>query len=67
MFDPISKHVGYDIIEASNDQIIPVPELTDDNQKIVIFDHFVYEKKQKTLIDYFIRGRHKNCSVIYLS
>ena len=25
MFDPISKDVGYDIIEGSNDQIIPVP------------------------------------------
>ncbi|XP_068675529.1 uncharacterized protein [Montipora foliosa] len=29
MFNPISKVVGYDIIEASNDQIIPVSELTD--------------------------------------
>ena len=36
-------------------------------QKIVIFDDFVCEKNKKPLIDYFIRGRHKNCSVIYLS
>ena len=28
---------------------------------------FVCEKNQKPLIDYFIRGRHKNGSVIYLS
>ena len=27
---------------------------------------FVFEN-QKPLIDYFIQGRHKNCSVIYLS
>lgn len=67
MFQPISDEVGYDIIEASNDQILPVSELTDDNQKLVIFDDFVCEKNQKPLIDYFIRGRHKNCSVIYLS
>ena len=46
---------------------MPVPELDDDNQKIVIFDDFVCEKNQKPLIEYFIRGRHKNCSVIYLS
>ena len=39
----------------------------DDAQKIVIFDDFICEKNQKPLIDYFIRGRHKNCSVIYLS
>lgn len=66
-FKPISEEVGYDIIEASNDKIIPVSGLTDDNQKLVIFDDFVCEKNQKPLIDYFIRGRHYNCSVIYLS
>ena len=41
-----SKDVAYDIIEASNDQIISVSELTDDNKKIVIFDDFVCEKNQ---------------------
>ena len=39
----------------------------DDNQKIVVFDDFVCEKNQKPLINYFMSGRHKNCSVIYLS
>ena len=67
MFEPISNDIGYDIIEASNDQIIPVSELTDDNQKLVIFDDFVCKNNQKPLIDYFIRGWHKNCNVIYLS
>ena len=67
MLQPISYKVGYDIIGASNDQIIPVSKLTDDNQKLVIFDDFVCEKNQKPLIDYFIRGRHKNYSLIYLS
>ena len=67
MFQPISDEAGYDVIEASNDQIIPVSDLNDDNQKLVIFDDFVCEKNQKPLIDYFIRGRHKNCAVIYLS
>ena len=59
--------VGYDVIEASNDEIIPVQDLDSDSQKIVIFDDFVCDKNQKPLIDYFIQGRHKNCSVIYLS
>ena len=54
VFQPISDDVGYDVIEASNDEIIPVED-------------FVCDKNQKPLIDYFIRGRHKNCSVIYLS
>ena len=66
-FQPISKKAGDNIIEASNDEIIPVSQLRDDNQKLVIFDDYVCEKNQKPLIDYFIRERHKNCSVIYLS
>ena len=65
--EPISEEVGYDIIEASNDEIIPLDQLDNDNQKIVIFDDFVCEKNQKPLVDYFIGGRHKNCSVIYFS
>ena len=39
----------------------------EDNKKIVIFDDYVCDKNQRQLIDYFIQGRHKNCSVIYLS
>ena len=67
IFAPISEEVGYDVIESSNDEIIPKDDLDNDNQKIVIFDDFVCEKNQKPLIDYFIGGRNKNCSVIYLS
>ena len=67
VFQPISNEVGYDIIEASNDEIIPVNDLDSESQKIVIFDDFVCEKNQKPLVDYFIRGRHKNGCVIYLS
>ena len=64
----ISNSVGHNVLVCSNDDIIPVEELKDDDaQKIVIFDDFICKKKQKPLIDYFIRGRHKNCSVIYLS
>ena len=64
----ISKHVGHDALICNNDDILPVSELLNtDLQRIVIFDDFVCEKNQKPLIDYFIQGRHKNCSVIYLT
>ena len=64
----ISEHVGYPVLIASNDEIIPVDQLQDtDMQRVVIFDDYVCEKVQKPLIDYFIQGRHKNCSVIYLT
>ena len=65
--DDISKQVGYDIVHYNNDEIKPVDSLDSDSQKIVIFDDFICDKNQKPLIDYFIQGRHKNCSVIYLS
>ena len=64
----LSHKLGYDILHVSNDEIIPVSEMdNEDNQKLVIFDDYVCEKNQKSLIDYFIQGRHKNCSVVYLS
>jgi len=66
-FAPIPKECGYDVVEASNDGIVPLELLDNQSQKVVIFDDFVCEKDQKPLVDYFIRGRHKNCSVIYLS
>ena len=44
VFQPISDDVGYDVIEASNDEIIPVQDLDSDSQKIVIFDDFVCDK-----------------------
>ena len=63
----ISEQVGYPVLIASNDEIIPVDQLDNDMQRVVIFDDYVCEKVQKPLIDYFIQGRHKNCSVIYLT
>ena len=67
-FDDINQSVGYNVLVCSNDDIVPVENLMDDTaQKIVIFDDYVCDKNQKPLIDYFIRGRHKNCSIIYLS
>ena len=62
------RTVGYDIMNVSNDKIIPINDIDyEDNQKLVIFDDYVCEKNQRQIVDYFIPGRHKNCSVIYLS
>ena len=66
-FDEISQSVGYNVLVCNNNEIVPVENMENEAQKVVIFDDFVCEKNQKPLIDYFIRGRHKNCSVIYLS
>ena len=63
-----SEEAGYNIMELSNDTIIPISHLPyGDNQKLIIFDDYVCEKNQREIVDYVIQGRHKNCSVIYLS
>ena len=68
MNEASSEEVGYNVMEVSNDAIIPINHLNyEDNQKLVIFDDYVCEKNQRPIVDYFIHGRHKNCSVIYLS
>ena len=70
MIDDFDERVnpvtGYDVIEGAND-VIPLEVLPTDNQKIVIFDDMVCESNQRDIIEYFINGRHRNCSVIYLS
>ena len=59
--------VGYEVIEAPGDEIIPLEELLVDTQKIVVFDDLVCESNQNSIIHYFINGRHRNCCVIYLT
>ena len=56
-----------EIFYSSNEEIIPISEMEDRNQKVVIFDDYVCEKNQNDIMNYFIQGRHKNCCVIYLS
>ena len=64
----INEKTGFDIITVSNDEIIPINNLDyNDYQKLVIFDDYVCEKNQRQIVDYVIQGRHKNCSIIYLS
>ena len=69
MFDEISEKVGYDCIEMNNDmnKIPNIKSLDSDAQKLIIFDDFICQQNQKPMIEYFIGGRHKNCSIIYLS
>ena len=62
-----NPEVGYEVIEAPGDEIIPLEELPIGNQKIVVFDDLVCESNQNGIINYFINGRHRNCCVIYLT
>ena len=42
--EQINPKVGYEVIEAYGDEIIPLEELPTDNQKIVVFDDLVCER-----------------------
>ena len=68
-FEPLSKKYGYNIIEASNGEIIPLPEIDDGNQKLIIFDDYLNTgtKNDQEIRNYFTNSRNKNCSCIYLS
>ena len=68
-FEPLSKKYGYDIVTASNDEIIPLDDLNGENQKLIIFDDFLTTgtKNKQEILNYFIGSRNKKCSCIYLS
>jgi len=60
----------YKIIEAWTndlDEMPSVDELDGSLHNIILFDDMMMEKDQKKIVDYFIRGRHKKCTVMYLS
>lgn len=47
--------------------IVPLEKMDEKKDNIIIFDDFITEKKQNQMVDMFVRGRHKNASVIYLT
>ena len=65
--EEVNPEVGYEVIEAYGDEIIPLEELPVETQKIVVFDDLVCESNQNNIINYFINGQHRNCCVIYLT
>lgn len=42
-------------------------ELDKNVQNLVVFDDLLTEKNQETISTYFVKSRHKNCSLFYLS
>ena len=62
VLQPISDDVGYDVIEARNDGIIPVEDINSDSQKIVIFDDFVCDTNQSQSYYKTPKDIRLNCS-----
>lgn len=53
----------------SSSNIMPLSSLSENLDKVVVFDDFLEASKeeQRLISEYFTQGRHKKCSVIYLS
>jgi hypothetical protein len=57
------------LVESYDDQdkLRDVDEYPDDKNYIIVFDDIMNTKNQNKLVDYFSRGRHKKLSVVYLT
>jgi len=49
------------------EDVVDIDSLDPDEQNLICFDDFLTEKNQDVFTKFVIRGRHKNCSVIYLT
>ena len=54
--------------ETSLENAVPVDTLSPTNRNVVVFDDFIMDREhQPTIADYFVRGRHRNCSLVYIT
>ena len=69
IFDKVKEKTDEDILFMSNtlDDLPPVDEMDSELQNLIIFDDMICEPNLTPVVDYFIRGRHSNCSSIFLS
>jgi len=74
-FDDVHRKLeeDYNITESianfssNKADIVDVDNLDKEYQNLIVFDDFVTEKDQDSIIELFTRGRKKNASVIYLT
>ena len=69
-FEKIAEKLGADIedLQVSNQEVEDLDNVPNNGQKIVIFDDYICSQQdQSSIAKYFIGGRHKKVSVIYLS
>ena len=67
---PISKKVGYEVLELhSPEEILDTSEYPSNNRKVVVFDDLVNapDRIQSKIANHWTDGRHHGISPIYLS
>ena len=62
-FDAIKEESGEEILEIRNpEDVIPVEELDNKDEKVIVFDDIQIDKKNMDRIkEYFLLSRNKNC------
>ncbi|GFY45596.1 uncharacterized protein TNIN_106311 [Trichonephila inaurata madagascariensis] len=55
------------LFSSDTKEFITVDDLDPSCKNVVVFDDCMTDKDQKSIEDFFIRGRKKNASIIYLS
>lgn len=70
--EPLYQFLKMNIMEGLHllEGIDKIPKLDDidmSGQSLIIFDDLVLEKNQKPIEEFFIRGRKKKCSMMYLT
>jgi len=68
-FDKVEEKTEQQLLHTGStiEEIVPVDDLDSSIQNLVVFDDFVLEKDFTPITNYYIRGRHSNCSCIFLS
>ena len=68
-FDAVEKETGEKILEiAKPDDVVPIDELDDIEQKIIVFDDIKIDKGNMDRInEYFSLSRNRCCNCIYLT
>ena len=67
-FEAVKEETGEDILFIENpEDVIPVGELDDEENKVIVFDDIKIDKKNMdTVKEHFSLSRNKNCNCIYL-
>ena len=68
-FDAVEEETGENILEIANpEDVIPIDELDDIEQKVIVFDDIKIDRKNMDRIkEYFSLSRNRCCNCIYLT
>lgn len=75
LYRALRENIGLDetlenehiLMSSSLDDVVDPDVLNKDDTNLLVFDDFMTTKNQTSIIDAFIRGRHANCSCIYVT